>query len=37
MADIFEGSPEFTDLEVVDEWTDTTGVEGSQPADGEER
>jgi hypothetical protein len=23
MADIFEGPPEFTDLEVVDEWTDT--------------
>lgn len=24
MADIFEGPPEFTDLEVVDEWTDTS-------------
>jgi quinol monooxygenase YgiN len=24
MADIFEGSPEFTDLVVVDEWTDVT-------------
>ena len=24
MADIFEGPPEFTDLEVVDEWTDAT-------------
>ena len=24
MADIFEGPPEFTDLEVVDEWTDVT-------------
>ena len=24
MADIFEGSPTFTDLEVVDEWTDTS-------------
>lgn len=23
MADIFEGPPEFTDLVVVDEWTDT--------------
>jgi hypothetical protein len=23
MADIFEGPPTFTDLEVVDEWTDT--------------
>jgi hypothetical protein len=23
MDDIFEGPPEFTDLEVVDEWTDT--------------
>jgi hypothetical protein len=22
MADIFEGPPEFTDLEVIDEWTD---------------
>lgn len=22
MADVFEGPPEFTDLEVVDEWTD---------------
>ena len=24
MADIFEGPPEFTDLEVIDEWTDVT-------------
>jgi quinol monooxygenase YgiN len=24
MADIFEGQPEFTDLVVVDEWTDVT-------------
>jgi hypothetical protein len=24
MADIFEGAPEFTDLVVVDEWTDAT-------------
>ena len=24
MADIFEGPPEFTDLEVVDEWTAAT-------------
>jgi hypothetical protein len=24
MADIFEGPPEFTDLEIVDEWTDTS-------------
>lgn len=24
MADILEGAPEFTDLEVVDEWTDIT-------------
>jgi heme-degrading monooxygenase HmoA len=24
MADIFEGPPKFTDLEVVDEWTDST-------------
>jgi hypothetical protein len=24
MADIFEGPPEFTDLVVVDEWTDVT-------------
>jgi quinol monooxygenase YgiN len=24
MADIFEGPPEFTDLEVVDEWTEPT-------------
>ena len=24
MADIFEGPPEFTDLEVVDEWTGET-------------
>ena len=24
MADIFEGPPEFTDLEVVDEWTDAS-------------
>jgi hypothetical protein len=24
MADIFEGSPTFTDLEIVDEWTDAT-------------
>jgi hypothetical protein len=24
MADIFEGPPEFTDLIVVDEWTDAT-------------
>ena len=24
MADIFEGAPEFTDLEVVDEWTEAT-------------
>jgi hypothetical protein len=24
MADIFDGPPEFTDLDVVDEWTDAT-------------
>lgn len=24
MAEIFEGPPEFTDLEVVDQWTDVT-------------
>lgn len=24
MADIFEGPPEFTDLEVVEEWTEAT-------------
>jgi hypothetical protein len=24
MADIFDGPPEFTDLEVIDEWTGTT-------------
>ena len=24
MADIFDGPPEFTDLEVLDEWTDAT-------------
>ena len=24
MADIFEGSPEFTDLEVLGEWTEAT-------------
>jgi hypothetical protein len=24
MAEIFEGPPEFTDLEVIDEWTDTS-------------
>jgi hypothetical protein len=24
MADIFEGSPEFTDLEITAEWTDVT-------------
>ena len=24
MADIFEGPPQFTDLQVVDEWTDLT-------------
>lgn len=24
MADIFEGPPDFIDLEVVDEWTDAT-------------
>jgi hypothetical protein len=24
MADLFEGPPTFTDLEVVDEWTDAT-------------
>jgi heme-degrading monooxygenase HmoA len=24
MADLFEGPPSFTDLEVVDQWTDTT-------------
>jgi hypothetical protein len=24
MADIFEGPPEFTDLEIIDEWTDVT-------------
>ena len=24
MADVFEGPPQFTDLEVVDEWTEVT-------------
>ncbi len=24
MAEIFEGAPEFTDLEIIDEWTDVT-------------
>ena len=24
MADLFEGPPSFTDLEVVDQWTDAT-------------